>query len=368
MSRSNRILRFLDRSFGPWLLRFLSFFRLKKRFPENIKKIALMKFSGIGDLVLLSACLQDLKKAFPKAECVVFSGKDNQALLKLLPACDQVQVLDILKPFQLLQNLRKDKFDLFFDFGQWSCIEAFLTFISGAAFSIGFKTTTQRRHFLYDAIAGHRSDVHEIDNYRSLLKLARVKTGCFPSLRFSKKPSAFLSDEKSPFYVFHPWPSGLKAHLKEWPNACWIALAKELCSKGSRVLISGSRQDFPKTKRLIDEAKLEGLQSVAGKFDLEELGDLFLKSQALVTVNTGIMHMAATLDVPMIALHGPTSIKRWGPLSQHAICLCPKDGSGEYLNLGFEYPSIEDHCMKGISLDMVKDALKRLDSCKEKKY
>ena len=74
--------------------------------------------------------------------------------------------------------------------------------------------------------------------------------------------------------------------------------------------------------------------------------------------------MAAAIGVPLVALHGPTNPKRWGPVSSHAINLVPEpvpdDVRVGYLNLGFEFPPDAEDCMKFIPVEKVLDASRTL--------
>jgi heptosyltransferase-3 len=80
----------------------------------------------------------------------------------------------------------------------------------------------------------------------------------------------------------------------------------------------------------------------------------------MVSVNTGIMHLAAAMNVPLVALHGPTSARRWGPLGPHTVALeSPCQGCG-YLDLGFEYKRQPRDCMNAISYRMVREACDRV--------
>ena len=66
--------------------------------------------------------------------------------------------------------------------------------------------------------------------------------------------------------------------------------------------------------------------------------------------------MADALSPSLVALHGPTNPRRWGPLSATSIALeSPLPGSG-YLDLGFEFPRQVPECMKALSLDTVLSA------------
>jgi ADP-heptose:LPS heptosyltransferase len=100
------------------------------------------------------------------------------------------------------------------------------------------------------------------------------------------------------------------------------------------------------------------VRSIAGEFDLPALAAVLQGASAAVSVNTGVMHLAALLGVPLVSLHGPTSRLRWGPLGEHAVALAPPPGTDcEFLNLGFEYPARQIDCMHMIGLDQVLGAL-----------
>jgi ADP-heptose:LPS heptosyltransferase len=83
----------------------------------------------------------------------------------------------------------------------------------------------------------------------------------------------------------------------------------------------------------------------------------------VVSVNTGVMHLASCLDVPLVALSGPTSVQRWGPLSGSARNATPATGPCGYLNLGFEYPPVPPACMEAISTDDVVGKLAEVMAC-----
>jgi len=78
-----------------------------------------------------------------------------------------------------------------------------------------------------------------------------------------------------------------------------------------------------------------------------------------VSVNTGLMHLAAAMDVPTVGLHGPTSALRWGPKGTRSIAVVSADPASQYLSLGFEYPA-SCNAMRAIHADAVIDAIDSL--------
>jgi heptosyltransferase I len=94
---------------------------------------------------------------------------------------------------------------------------------------------------------------------------------------------------------------------------------------------------------------------------LAQTAALLAHSRLVVSVDTGIMHLAAALDLPLIALHGPTSSKRWGPISKNAVAIDSPDPHAGYLYLGFEPPAGPSRCMEAITYERVLDeCLKKL--------
>jgi ADP-heptose:LPS heptosyltransferase len=67
--------------------------------------------------------------------------------------------------------------------------------------------------------------------------------------------------------------------------------------------------------------------------------------------------MGAALGVNMVALHGPTSVHRWGPVSKKAYNVFPKNAQCGYLHFGYEYHKSKVNCMELITVDEVMKAV-----------
>ncbi|MGH8338108.1 MAG: glycosyltransferase family 9 protein, partial [Gammaproteobacteria bacterium] len=206
----------------------------------------------------------------------------------------------------------------------------------------------------------HRNDVHELDNYRSLVRAIGLEAWHLPSVNCALPEPA--SRPRDRFFVFHLWPGGTHAELKEWPLDRWARLARELVSECDRIVLTGAPGQFITNEALlamIDPPFRSRFQNAAG-LSLDATASLLARATLVVSVNTGIMHLAAALGVPLIALHGPTSVRRWGPIGQRSVALeSPCRGCG-YLDLGFEYHRKPRHCMRAISYRMVREACARV--------
>jgi heptosyltransferase I len=248
--------------------------------------------------------------------------------------------------------------DVMVDFGQWPRFDALLALASRAAFTIGFQTRGQFRHFGYDATVAHCSNVHEMENYRRLVRALGVKAGNPPRLR---APSVGASPAAN-YAVFHLWPGGRRKELKRWPDEKWISLVEEIASREMEVVLTGCFADRDANNAIIERVRRRSWRFVknAAGVSVQETAALLAHAHLVVSVDTGVMHMAAALGVPLVALHGPTSSRRWGPVSESAIAVdSPLDGCG-YLHLGWEHAPRPLSCMECIPYEAVRDACRSI--------
>lgn len=108
---------------------------------------------------------------------------------------------------------------------------------------------------------------------------------------------------------------------KRWPAGHFGALAAALASRGNRVWLLGSASDAAACDEVVGAAGPAGsgaVASLAGRTTLDEAIDLVACADAVVTNDSGLMHVAAALDRPLVALFGSSSPKHTPPLSARA--------------------------------------------------
>lgn len=358
MTRGNKKLRALDHYLGRAVIFLLRFFpRRKKTLPTSIRSIAFLKLAGIGDLVLLTPMIEAMKRAYPEATITLICAQENAPLASLIPSLERTLILPIQNLPKTLRLLRQHSYDLFIDAGQWSRFEALLSFCSKSGYTIGFKTPHQHRHALYNRKVPHLRSVHESENFRALINPYVSDVSETPS--FSFDPKKRLVDE--PYLVFHTRASGIHHQLKEWPQTSWVKLALNLEKMGHALVLTGSRGDLESCQSLGDLMKKSGftgkIYHLCGKMAFTDLPSLLAQARCVVSVNTGIMHLAAAVGATLISLNGPASIERWGPKGPNTHSLAPEGGSYGYLHLGFEYPRKGACCMDQITPESVTQAV-----------
>jgi ADP-heptose:LPS heptosyltransferase len=352
--RGSAALHFLDRYAGIPTVVILGCSRRKRALPSSIQTFGLLRTAAIGDTVLISAAIADLRERFPDANVIFFAGPSNFEMARMLDGVDRVVELPVVNLASALRRVRSIAVDVMIDFGQWPRLDALLALLSRASFTIGFETRGQHRHFGYDLTVEHSSHVHEIENYRRLVRALGVKAGNPPSLPVPSTGASPPAD----YAVFHLWPGGRRKKLKQWPEEKWLALVEEIVSWEVEIVLTGAPADSAANDAMIERAGPHARRFVrnAAGLKLQETAALLAHSRLVVSVDTGVMHMAAALGAPLVALHGPTSSRRWGPISERAIAIDSALAGSGYLNLGWEYPERPLACMECISYESVRDA------------
>jgi len=353
--RGSKGRRLLDHYAGIPLVAAAALLRKKHGLPSHPERIALLNTAAIGDTVLMSAVIADLRDRYSEARLIFLAGPSNHEVAHLIPELDQVVLLDIFNPMNAIRQTRRQEPTILLDFGPWPRLNAIIAAFSGARFIAGFKTRGQYRHFAYDVAVEHSSSQHELENFRRLVRAADAEPRHMPSLRCAYlSPVQGLRGPRG-YIILHMWAGGAGSSHKEWPQHRWRALAEALIHDGYGVALTGNREQFGLNEELIARANPSVQASIANiaGCDFSQLANELHHADLVVSVNTGIMHMADALSAPLVALHGPTNARRWGPLSATSISLeSPLHGCG-YLDLGFEFPRQPPDCMNALSFDTV---------------
>ncbi|MBE4907216.1 glycosyltransferase family 9 protein [Bacillus luteolus] len=364
--RGNTILKRMDTYIGIPLVFLLSLLRRRKReIPQDPQSIVIIMIAAIGDTILLSSILKELRYLYPNAVISIVCSKGNIQAAKNLQEINDIVTFDLSKIMRSFLFLKKQRtFNLLLDFGAWSKLNAIISYMIKADYKVGFKRKRMYRHYLYDRTAEHLDTLHELENYRNLLRSLGCRLqGFLPEFVVSSKSSTKVNrivDPNQRYIVFHLFASGSHKEKKEWHEDYWIELAHRFICEDYHVLFTGGPQDQEETDRIVRKVASSECISLAGKLSLEETAILIKKVNLIVTVNTGVMHLAAALETRIIALHGPTSPDRWGPVSDKAVILTPQIKCDSLLSLGFEQHQcvIKEGCISTISVDEVYRAVK----------
>ena len=202
---------------------------------------------------------------------------------------------------------------------------ALIAFLSGARERIGFDT--EYRGFLLTKRVQYRKDRHEIHNFLEVLKAdgAPVTSDHLEAwlsedeISFAEK---FLVQEKCPpksrLVGIHPFSA---SPGRTWYRGRFVEVANALQQRwGVTILLFGGGRDVEAASEMAKQIRPRPIMAV-GRTDLRQTMALLSKCSLLVCNDSGVMHLAATLNVPLVALFGPQTPRLFGPWGRQCAVL-----------------------------------------------
>jgi len=111
---------------------------------------------------------------------------------------------------------------------------------------------------------------------------------------------------------------------KRWPEQYYAELAATFLDRDWQVALFGSTNDQPVTAAVLNSCgNSECCYDLAGKTQLADVVDMLSLCSAVVSNDSGLMHIAAALSRPMVAVYGPTSTEFTPPLNKNAVVITP---------------------------------------------
>jgi heptosyltransferase III len=375
--RGNKLWKYLDAIAGTLIVLLLRAVQWRKRkMPPLVpQRILVIKLAALGDTVLLIPSLRALRQQFPSSSIRMIGTSINEELVDMLPQyVNEFVRLEIGKalrnPFYIfgfIHRLRKQHFDVVIDFEQWSFVSAIISALAGARYIIGFKIPGKLRHVVYDKSFIRHPEKHEAENMACLLSPLHI-VSVSTRLELPVQPSAMENVKRilckagwvahQQIVVVHP---GCGAHgfPREWPLESYRSFCQRLQIEFYPFFVfTGSASEQRLTSSLVQSFPRQSM--VWTERGLEKLIALLNDAQLVVSGNNGVMHLAAALQKPQIALHGPTNPQKWGPLNSNAIIIQSSCPECPCLDLGFEYHRTDGFCMEQILVEEVVLAARKI--------
>jgi heptosyltransferase-2 len=295
-------------------------------------KIIIRVPNWIGDAVLSLPAIESMKLNFPDAEIWVAASewvKDLFSPSDGFPKIIPIPPLNDMRTFRAFgREIKKRDFDVGILLTN-SFSSALLFYLARIPHRWGYRRDG-RRVLLTKSVPLKETDasVHQLNYYLNLLAGLGLKTSS-PEIGLKLTPeekgeagqiilSAGL-DPAGPLIIFDPGASYGPA--KRWPATSYAALGNMLQARtDAQILLIGS-PDEDDLARKIAAGMGKKPASFVGKTTLRQLASLISLSHLFVTNDTGPMHLANALRVPVVAIFGPTDPGRTGPFFQPARVL-----------------------------------------------
>ncbi len=297
------------------------------------KNIIVRMPNWVGDLVMATAVLSDLKRVFPYCSLTVIAREEVCDLLKTDRDIDWLFCLKKQRFFftrkenkNIILDLKKTKYD-FAVLLTNSFSSAYLFYKAGIKNCVGYKKD-YRSLFLKYRIKPLKDDIHQIIKYKNLLKplgieISDTKPRLYIDADAINKAKDILyqrgfNDNKILIGIN---PLARYGIAKCWPLQRYKEIAKELAkNKNNCIVFIGDKYSKNLISKLCNDLP-SNVINLASHTSLRELVSIIQMCKLFITNDSGPMHIASALNIPLIALFGSTSDILTGPYSDKAIVI-----------------------------------------------
>jgi heptosyltransferase II len=337
-----------------------------------MNRIVIFAPNWLGDAVMALPAIADIRRELPQAIIAVAAKPSIASLFEMVTGVDEIVAIENGLPKDGSDGSAKYEAAILLPNSFRSALVARQ---AGIAERWGYRADW-RGLLLTRAIARPSGPIHQIDYYQRLTSALGFPSG--PNApRLDAPPSARAAgtcaleragwDRQEPFVVLAP--GAAYGGAKRWPADRFAALARQFHELGFRAVLIGSSADVP-TGRTLESAldSKVAVLNLIGRTNLPALAGVLSMARALVSNDSGALHLGAALGLPVTAIFGPTDERRTGPRGM-PIEEFSSQSSGPPVTLTTrvwcrpcmlrECP-IDHRCMRRISVDAVLEATKRM--------
>jgi heptosyltransferase-2 len=344
---------------------------------DGSKKILIRATNWIGDAVMTIPVVQAIRRAYPEAHISLLAKPWVSEIFHENPDIDETILHEeshasIIGKFRLASKLRKKKFDTAILL-QNAFDAALITRLAGIPERIGYNLDS--RGFLLTHAIPVNEEVqakHQVYYYLDLLKSIGLQAG-------NPRPYIYLGDDEKQwardFLRSHFTgknsaliginPGATYGSAKRWPAERFATVISGIVKElNGRVIIFGSEKETDIAEEIVNNVVTQGHQfssqvlNLSGKTSLRELAALIAECDVFVTNDSGPMHMAAALCIPVVAIFGSTDWKATGPFGEGHKVITKNVPCSPCMKR--ECPEEHLKCMTEIGADEVFGAVKEI--------
>lgn len=319
----------------------------RKQFYEvHFMKILIIKFRNIGDVLLSTPLISNLKNIYPNTTIDFALNKGCEDMVSNNPNVNNIIVYDrprikklgifaqLKEEIRFTRNIRSNNYDMVINLTEGDR-GAQLAFLSGAKSKLGFPVRKGlfSKIKIFDKLGDDKKWQHTVEKDLQFINLLGKEVGnkevrIYWSSRVEQEVDKILSDNNIKQFVhIHP--------VSRWMFKCWeddrIASIIDYLQqdKGLKVIITGApaKKELDRIDKILKLCKTEPV-NLSEKLTLKHLACLSSKAKLFFGVDTAPMHIAAATNTPVVALFGASEAIKWGPWDNYR--------GNQYTNNGFQ--------------------------------
>lgn len=341
---------------------------------KNIEKILIIRFSSLGDVILTTPVISALKTKFPHSRIFFLTKSQYGDVLRTDPRIFSLIQFDPTEKhkgfpgfMRLVFQLRSYDFDLLVDLHA-NLRSFFVRHLVKSKIKLKYNKRWLSRFLMVHCKFFKTKSIHTVNSYMKVLKKMQINTP-------EKNPLIFLSrddEESSKLFLLeqkvekddivvgvHP---GARWQTKRWDEGKFKQVCQDLIGRHNcKIMLLGDVGDEELTENIskdMPDAKLiKAVGLPAGRFM-----SLIRRCDCLITNDSGPMHMASALQVPVVAIFGPTHPRLgFAPVGSENVVLCANVKCSPCSLHGEKRCSMRSRfCMDLLGPEMVVEAVERL--------
>ncbi|GBC63823.1 lipopolysaccharide heptosyltransferase II [Desulfonema ishimotonii] len=339
---------------------------MKKINPQKTDRILIRAANWVGDAIMSTPMLRAVRRNFPNAEIFILAKPWVAPVFEHSPDVDHILIYDKAGrhggPWgipRLCRELRRYRFDLAV-LVQNAFEAALIAWLAGIPNRLGYDTDG-RSPLLTHAVPmrPHLKKRHQIDYYLGILQgvslpsFGREMTLAVPASE-RKGAEALLNrcGTTGADGIIGINPGAAFGSAKRWFPERYAELCIRLRKNrpGLPVVVFGGPGEEALGETICRKVG-DGCVSLCGRTTLREAVALIDRCRLFVTNDSGLMHVAAALDIPQVAVFGPTNHTTTSPASRNAHMVWTPTPCSPCMKP--ECPLGHHRCMKAVTADLV---------------
>ena len=304
----------------------------------EINRILILRLGAIGDVLRTTPLVRELRKILPDAEIDYITSEKVASILKgnsninkiINPIGNNIygnNISRLIMFYRMSRYIKRRRYDLILNLEpHW--LSQFFVLSCSIPISIGWDRYGEG--FSLNNKIAYDGSTNEVYKALELLKFfGKVPQNTKLDIFLSKKDKDFATNfiKKNKLNrkrIIGLAPGASKNEMAEekyrrWSVKNYNELSKKLIDMGYFLLFFGNIGDKQIINRVTKGLKKRYYTDTSGKTSIKEAAALIKKCNIFISHDSGPMHIAAAMDIPIIALFGPTSPRRARPLTKSYV-------------------------------------------------